>query len=93
MADFDSIKIAAFQHIEDIPEHVQYPSLRIGLENIVKGDKVMVQITVKDKDEVIKFDEKHRIILKEYPDNGRVVGRGVLNLIEVPVETAPAVTE
>jgi len=86
MADFDSIKITAFQHIEEIPEHVQYPSLRIGLENIEKGDKVIVQITVKDALDVTKFDEKHRIILKEYPDNARVVGRGVLNLIEVPKE-------
>lgn len=85
MADFDSVKIAAFKHTEDIPEHVQYPSLRIGLENIEKGDKITVSIKVKDKDDVIKFDESHRIIMKEYPQGTKVVGRGVLNLIEVEI--------
>jgi len=83
MSDFDSIKITAFQHIEEIPEHVQYPSLRIGLENMEKGDIVSVRIIITDKDGKDKFNEGHRIILKEYPDNMKVIGRGVLNLIEV----------
>ena len=83
MANFDSIKIAARQHIEDIPEHVQYPSLRMNFDTLEKNDTVTMSVKITSLDGKVKLDETHNIILKEYPDNMKVIGRGVLNLIEV----------
>jgi hypothetical protein len=83
MADFDSIKISARQHIEEIPEHVQYPSLRMNFDTLEKGDTIAMTLKIIALDGKVKLDEGHKIILKEYPDNMKVVGRGVLNLIEV----------
>ena len=83
MAEFDSIKIEPRQHVEEIPAHVQYPSLRMNFDNLEKGDIVEISLKITSVKNIIKLDESHKVLLKEYPDDKKVLGRGVLNFVEV----------
>lgn len=82
MADKETIK--TLERIITIPAKVEYPSIRMILDSglLVKGDRIILQLTVIDSKDKEKFNESNKITLKEYPDDLEVIGRACLDLTE-----------
>jgi hypothetical protein len=55
----------------------------MNLDTLEAGDTVAITLKITSVDGKVKLDEGHKVILKEYPTNLKVLGRGVLNFVEV----------
>jgi hypothetical protein len=78
--DVDTVKVV--QKTIVVPEHIEYPAPRVHVPTMSKGDKLIVDVTVKDEFGVVKFNEVNKISLKEYPLENEVIGRVAVNLVE-----------
>jgi hypothetical protein len=73
-----------------VPEHVSYPEIRLQVDDLQKGDKISIKVTVKDKDNGTKTEDNHKITLREFPDDPMtVVARININLSETIKYVAP----
>lgn len=78
-----------------IPEHIEFPSIRIPIgKNVLEiNDVIVVELSIFNNKGKIKLQDTQKIVLVEFPKNGKVIGRLALNLIETSLDRVIKPTE
>jgi hypothetical protein len=82
MSDMENVKVAA--QVITVPEHIEYPELRIPLDpgTLRRGDIVLLSLKVVNNDGREKYSTEQKMLLKEYPDSKEVLAVAYVNFVE-----------